>query len=242
MTFKKTVLILGVCSLIPSFAFAADDDKTTTLVYPAPAAEIELDNSTPAKRATPPVREESEFDPVTPLGQIRAVKDSLDRQEAAIEELKSEVKKGARTLSDDEGFLSRFNSLFPLIERTATDGEETKANVETLAKTTDGIAAKLDALQKTTENLKATVEAAQKTAASIEKIRTSRWTDFAVIAILAVVVLQLGGRIVSFFVGIYKTSRERLEAEIYERAQAIVNAKTKTTSATTPATTEKAKK
>ena len=240
MTLKKTLLIMGACSLIPSLALGADD-KTTTLVYPAPAAEIELDNSTPAKRATPPVREESEFDPVTPLGQIRAVKDSLDRQETAIEELKSELKKSARTLSDDEGFLSRFNSLFPLIERTATDGEETKANVETLAKTTDGIAAKIDALQKTTENLRATVEAAQKTAASVEKIRTSRWTDFVVLAILAVVVLQLGGRIVSFFVGIYKTSRERLEAEIYERAQAIVNAKTKTTSATTPAT-EKAKK
>ena len=241
MTLKKTLLIMGACSLLPSLALAADD-KTTTLIYPAPAAEIELDNSTPAKRATPPVREESEFDPVTPLGQIRAVKDSLDRQETAIEELKSELKKSARTLSDDEGFLSRFNSLFPLIERTAAEGEETKANVETLAKTTDGIAAKIDALQKTTENLRATVEAAQKTAASVERIRTSRWTDFAVIAILAVVVLQLGGRIVSFFVGIYKTSRERLEAEIYERAQAIVNAKTKTTSATTPAATEKAKK
>ena len=241
MTLKKTALILGACSLIPSIALAADENKTTTLVYPAPAAEIELDNSTPAKRATPPVREESEFDPVTPLGQIQAVKGALDRIEAAQEEVKNELRKSARTLSDDEGFLSRFNSLFPLIERTAAEGEETKANVETLAKTTDGIAAKIDALQKTTENLRATVEAAQKTAASVEKIRTSRWTDFAVIAILAVVVLQLGGRIVSFFVGIYKTSRERLEAEIYERAQAIVNAK-KTTSATTPTTAEKAKK
>lgn len=237
---KKTVLILGACSLLPAFAFAADDDKTTTLVYPAPAAEIELDNSTPAKRATPPVREESEFDPVTPLGQIRAVKDSLDRQEAAIEELKSEVKKGARTLSDDEGFLSRFNSLFPLIERTAAEGEETKANVETLAKTTDGIAAKLDALQKMTENLKATVEAAQKTAASIEKIRTSRWTDYAVLAILALVLLQLGTRVVSFFANVVKSSRERLEAQIFERAQAIVNAK-KTASSTTTAEKKAAK-
>ena len=239
MTLKKTLLILGACSLLPSLAFGADDDKTTTLIYPAPAAEIELDNSTPAKRATPPIREESEFDPVTPLGQIRAVKDSLDRQEAAIEELKSEVKKGARTLSDDEGFLSRFNALFPLIERTAAEGEETKTNVETLAKTTDGIATKLDALQKTTDNLRATVEAAQKTAASVEKIRTSRWTDYAVLAILALVLLQLGTRVVSFFANVVKSSRERLEAQIFERAQAIVNAK-KTTSSTT--TAEKAKK
>ena len=237
---KKTVLILGACSLLPAFALGADDDKTTTLVYPAPAAEIELDNSTPAKRATPPVREESEFDPVTPLGQINAVKGALDRIEAAQEEVKSELKKSARTLSDDEGFLSRFNALFPLIERTAAEGEETKANVETLAKTTDGIAAKIDALQKTTENLRATVEAAQKTAASVEKIRTSRWTDYAVLAILALVLLQLGTRVVSFFANVVKSSRERLEAQIFERAQAIVNAK-KTASSTT--TTEaKAKK
>lgn len=238
MTLKKTALILGACSLIPSIALAADE-KTTTLVYPAPAAEIELDNSTPAKRATPPVREESEFDPVTPLGQINAVKGALDRIEAAQEEVKSELKKSARTLSDDEGFLSRFNSLFPLIERTATDGEETKANVETLAKTTDGIAAKLDALQKTTENLRATIEAAQKTAASVERIRASRWTDYAVLAILALVLLQLGTRVVSFFAGVVKSSRERLEAQIFERAQAIVNAK-KTASSTT--TEAKAKK
>lgn len=223
MTFKKTVLILGACSFLPAFAFGADDE-TTTLVYPAPAAEIELDNSTPAKRATPPVREESEFDPVTPLGQIQAVKGALDRIEAAQEEVKSELRKSARTLSDDDAFLSRFNSLFPILEKSATD-------VEVLTKATDGITAKIDALQKTTENLKATVEAAQKTAASVERIRTSRWTDFVVLAILALVVLQLIGKVGTFVVGLVKQSRERLDARVYELAEKLV--KSKTTSATT---------
>ena len=34
-------------------------------------------------------------------------------------------------------------------------------------------------------------EAVQKTAASVERIRTSRWTDAAVVAILALVLIQL---------------------------------------------------
>lgn len=211
---KKNLVFCGVCALFPSFAFGAEEE-TTKLVYPTPAAEIELDNSTPAKRITPPIREESELDPVTPLGQIRAVKDSLDRLEAAQDEMRAELKKSARTLSDDEGFLTRFNSLFPLLEKNAVNGEETKENVGSLLRASDGIAAKIDALQKTTENLRATVEAAQKTAASVERIRTSRWTDYAVIAILALVLLQLLGKVGAFVATRISATRSRL-AELSE--------------------------
>lgn len=211
---KKILVVFGVCALSPSLALCAEEE-TTKLVYPAPAAEIELDNSTPAKRITPPIREESELDPVTPIGQIRAVKDSLDRLEAAQEDIRAELRKSARTLSDDEGFLSRFNSIFPLLEKNAENGEETKKNVGTLLKASDGIGAKIDALAKTTENLRATVEAAQKTAASVERIRTSRWTDFAVIAILALVLLQLVGKVGAFIVTRISATRSRL-AELSE--------------------------
>ena len=219
----KTILLGALTAIIPATTNA--DDQTTTLVYPAPAAEVELDNSTPAKRATPPVREETEFDPVTPLGQIRAVKDSLERLEAAQEEIQAELRKSARTLSDDEGFLSRFNSLFPLIERTANDGEAIKTDVDALMKTTDGIGAKIDALAKTTENLRATVEAAQKTVESVEKIRTSRWTDYAVVAILALVLLQLLGKAGAVAVKAFQASRERLDARVYELAEQLVKSK-----------------
>lgn len=199
------------------FAIAATTSygqEEVKVVYPSSATEIAgVDSSTVSKRAEPPVREESEFDPVTPIGQIRAVRDSLTRTEEALEEIRTALKK------DDEGLLS---SLFPLAKKSADDGAATKSNVETLLKTTDGIGAKLDALAQTTENLRATVEAAQKTAASIEKIRTSRWTDFAVFAILALVVIQLLAKVGSVIAGVVQSSRERLEARIYEKAEQLV--------------------
>lgn len=199
------------------FAIAATTgygQEEVKVVYPSSATEIAgVDSSTVSKRAEPPVREASEFDPVTPIGQIRAVRDSLTRTEEALEEIRTALKK------DDEGLLS---SLFPLAKKSADDGAATKSNVETLLKTTDGIGAKLDALAQTTENLRATVEAAQKTAASIEKIRTSRWTDFAVFAILALVTIQLLAKVGSVIAGVVQSSRERLEARIYEKAEQLV--------------------
>ena len=199
------------------FAIAATTSygqEEVKVVYPSSATEIAgVDSSTVSKRAEPPVREESEFDPVTPIGQIRAVRDSLTRTEETLEEIRTALKK------DDEGLLS---SLFPLAKKSADDGAATKSNVETLLKTTDGIGAKLDTLAQTTENLRATVEAAQKTAASIEKIRTSRWTDFAVFAILALVAIQLLAKVGSVIAGVVQSSRERLEARIYEKAEQLV--------------------
>jgi len=212
-------LVSSVIALTTTCVFSADEVK---VVYPSSATEIaELDSSTVSKRAEPPVREETEFDPVTPLGQIRAVRDSLTRTEEALEEIRTTLKK------DDDGLLS---SLFPLAKKSADDGAETKSNVETLLKTTDGIGAKLDALAKTTENLRATVESAQKTAASIEKIRTSRWTDVAVFAILALVAIQLLMKVGSVISGVVQSSRERLEARIYEKAEQLVQSR-KTASA-----------
>ncbi len=63
---------------------AAGEELDVKLVYPAQAADTEaLDSSTPAKRVVPPVFEETEIDPVTPLGQIRGVLNSLAGVESA---------------------------------------------------------------------------------------------------------------------------------------------------------------
>lgn len=232
---KKNVVFTvsaTLAALLAASLLFADDPNEVRVVYPSSAAQVELDDSTPAKRAEPPARESNELDPVTPLGQIRAVLESLSRLESAQEEIRTELRKTTNNLDDDAIVAKlgaklptreRFDALFPALEKNSED-------VDALTKTTSGIAAKLDALQKTTENLRATVESAQKTAASIEKIRTSRWTDYAVLAILALVLLQLGAKVVGFAVKLYQASRARIEEQIYARAQAIVdsaNAKTK---------------
>ena len=51
---KKTKLSTISLALALATPVFGADDNAMTLVYPAPAAEIELDNSTPAKRTTPP--------------------------------------------------------------------------------------------------------------------------------------------------------------------------------------------
>ena len=61
------------CLWLVGGAPAAEEVK---LIYPTDAAAAELDNSRPEKRIEPPVREESEIDVVTPLGQVKSVLDS----------------------------------------------------------------------------------------------------------------------------------------------------------------------
>lgn len=204
--------------------FAQEEVK---VVYPSQATEIaELDSSTVSKRAEPPVREESEFDPVTPIGQIKAVRDALSRLEDAVASLRSASRQ------DDDALVAklgerlptrqRVDEIFPLLIKSSEDGAEAKSGVASLLKTTDGLGAKIDSLAKTTENLRATVESAQKTAASIEKIRTSRWTDYAVIAILALVLIQLVGKVGAFVATRISATRSRFAelAEAYELAKA----------------------
>ena len=77
------------------------------------------------------------------------------------------------------------------LQRETRDAEGIGSNVDALVESSRTIGAKLDDLKKTTENLRATVEAAQKAAGAIERIRTSRLTDCAVIAILGLVLIQL---------------------------------------------------
>ena len=238
---KKNVVFTvsaTLAALLAASLLFADDPNEVRVVYPSSAAQVELDDSTPAKRAEPPARESNELDPVTPLGQIRAVLESLSRLESSQEEIRTELRKTTNTLDDDAIVAKlgaklptreRFDALFPALEKNSED-------VDALLKTTTGIAAKLDALQQTTENLRATVEAAQATAESIERIRTSKWTDYAVLAILALVLIQLLCRFATFFVNRVKTTRSRIEelVEAYTiTKQQLAEAKAKTKVKTT---------
>lgn len=168
-----------------------DMQQDVKVVYPTTATDVaELDSSTPAKRAEPPVRETNEFDPTTPIGQIRRVLETLDKLEADNATLQARL----------QG-LEKLDALIPLLEKDSQRAEALTANVENLLQSSRLMGGKIDDLKQTTENLRATVEAAQKTAASIESIRQSRWTDYAVLAILAIVLIQLSYRVV---VGGYK--------------------------------------
>lgn len=174
---KRALLTFAIATFISSATLNAQE--TTTLVYPAAAADTELDNSTPAKRITPPIREETEYDPVTPLGQIRAIIDTLNTLETQQSALIDTV--GKLRLDENNDFL-------PILERGAK-------NQDAILDSTKSISAKIDALQTTMADLRATVESVEKTAASVERIRTSRWTDYAVVAILALVLTQLIWRV-----------------------------------------------
>lgn len=191
--------VIGVAAL-PALAQAPlsdvqdakqDMQQDVKVVYPTTATDVaELDSSTPAKRAVPPVRETNEFDPTTPIGQIRRVLETLDKLEADNATLQARL----------QG-LEKLDALIPLLEKDSQRAEALTANVENLLQSSRLMGGKIDDLKQTTENLRATVEAAQKTAASIESIRQSRWTDYAVLAILAIVLIQLSYRVI---VGGYK--------------------------------------
>lgn len=209
-------LVLGlVC--VPALADApqADPQQDVQLIYPTTAIDVtELDSSTPSKRAEPPVRETAEFDPMTPIGQIRGINESLKRLEedlAKIQEMKG---------------LDEVNRILPFLEREAETSETISTNVESIIKTTGALGARIEELQKAAEDIRATVESVQKTMETINKLRESKWTDYAILAILAIFVLQLGGKTGGFLVMRIKAFFKRLEdlTKANDLAQQLLNA------------------
>lgn len=178
---KKTILFAAfIAFAITPYVFG--DEGEVKLIYPTDAASAELDSSRPERRVEPPVREESEIDPVTPLGQIREVLKSLK----AIEENQEEVQKDVAALKKLD-----VSNLFPVVEKSVEGQKEIKETVNAATLSIKNVGAKVDALQEITANLKATVEAAQEAAASVEAIRTARWTDYIICAICFLVLIQL---------------------------------------------------
>ena len=202
MTNSRVISILFLSTI---FAAPCFGEEPTMLIYPTAAADTELDNSTPAKRITPPVREDGEYDPITPIGQIRGIVETLNTLETQQSALLDTV--GKLQLGENK-------DLLPLIERGAKQGDAIGANVT-------AIAAKIDAIAQTTADLRASIESVQKTAASIERIRTSRWTDAAVLVILALVLIQIACKLISAIVGWARSRAERWSelAQAYELAK-----------------------
>ena len=207
---KRISALLIVAAIFAAPCFGQDDVK---LVYPMAAADTELDNSTPQKRTTPPVREEDEVDPVTPLGQIRGVLDGLDNLQNQSASILEKVNKLQTTDNRD---------ILGFLERGATKSDSIAGNVENILEQSKSVAAKIEALQKTMADLRATVESVEKTAASVEKIRNSRWTDYAVVLILALVIIQLVWRACSSISGVIKARAAKWQEimRIYEQHNA----------------------
>lgn len=221
MTFQKIGLFFVGSAVL--FGTAVSNAEDVKLVYPADAAAAELDDSTASKRIEPPVRENSEQDVVTPLGQVREILSSL-----------KEIEANQSALARDVGSLKTLDlsNVFPLLEKTETEQKEILSSVETVMASTRGLVSKIDQLQKTTENLRATVEGVQKTAASVEAIRTSRWTDWAVVAILALIVCQL---VWKFGAGILARVAERRRAYILAEAEKLLQRTEKAAETPAPA-------
>lgn len=204
--------------MFTSFAYA--DEGEVKLIYPSDAASAELDSSKPERRVEPPVREESEVDPVTPIGQIREVLKSLK----AIEENQEEVQRDVAALKKLD-----VSNLFPVVEKSVEGQKEIADTVNAASLSIKNVGAKVDALQETTENLRATVEAVQKTAASIETIRTARWTDYIVCAICGLLLIQLLWRAWSAVSVKVKARAQAAQDKAVEKALLYLQTKQKTT-------------
>ena len=172
---NKMFCLFVLTAFAGASAFAGDEP--TMLVYPTAAAQTELDNSTPAKRITPPVREDTEYDPVTPIGQINGIITTLNALSAGQEAIKENQSSLAEVIGKLQ--LGENKDLLPLLERGAKKQSE--------------IAAKLDKL------------------ADVPQMRQSRWTDFCVVAILTILLLQLVWYVVSTVLKFIQQRAQMLE-------------------------------
>ena len=188
------LFVLTAFAGAPAFA----GDEPTMLVYPTAAAQTELDNSTPAKRITPPVREDTEYDPVTPIGQINGIITTLNALSAGQEAIKENQSSLAEVIGKLQ--LGENKDLLPLLERGAKEQSEIAAKLDKLA----------DVPQMITD-LRASVESVEKTTANIKAIRQSRWTDFCVVAILTILLLQLVWYVVSTVLKFIQQRAQMLE-------------------------------
>lgn len=186
--------VLTAFAAAPAFA----GDEPTMLVYPTAAAQTELDNSTPAKRITPPVREDTEYDPVTPIGQINGIITTLNALASGQEAIKENQNSLAEIIGKLQ--LGENKDLLPLLERGAKEQSEIAAKLDKLA----------DVPQMITD-LRASVESVEKTTANIKAIRQSRWTDFCVVAILTILLLQLVWYVVSTVLKFVQQRAQMLE-------------------------------
>ena len=194
----RPIFTLGLAVALAAGAAFGQDVK---LVYPSDAASIELDNSRPEKRIEPPVRESSESDVVTPLGQVSSVLNSLANLEEGQARLEAKIER----------------------ELASIKGIDVSGIVEELARarTERGkIAESVDALSK---------KVAAGAVASVTRSTRGALTDFCVFLIVFLVLIQVAAKVVLFAVKWTKKKREERDNAI--AARALEQYKRETTSA-----------
>ena len=153
------------------------------LVYPTDAAAAELDNTRPENRIEPPIRELSEQDVVTPLGQVQNVLNQLNGIEATVTQL-------SRDVSALKGL--DLSGVLPVVEKTAQEQQQTLS--------------KLVELREMVSDLRATVDSAEKATANVKAIQENKLTIFLLVAILALLVCQI---VWKFGAGIWATTTQQ---------------------------------
>ena len=229
---KRFILLLFTLAIVSGTAYAAE--KEVKLVYPTDAASIELDNSTPAKRIEPPIREESEQDVVTPLGQIRDVINSLDSIEAATKSIKQEMK------------TFDLSGIFPLLEKTNKGQEALTANVAELMSVVKAFDGRISAIEKATENIKEAVKkgnefmANAKDVASTGERAIDKATRLAIFITCAIVAFFFLWKFGATITGFFKTLSACRDAYLLAQAEEIVRKQQASAAAApTPATESK---
>lgn len=198
-------------AVMATFGIAAAtyaDDGEVRLIYPTDAAAAELDSSRPEKRIEPPVRELSEQDVLTPLGQVRAVMTSL-------EDIRAEqvaLRQAFETLKTAD-----FARFAPALETIQKRQQEIETTVSTVAAQSRSLSEKLAKIP-TIDDLNAFADKIQKTTESAERT-VDKMTRFAIFGTFALVVLFV---IWKFGATISKSYVEKRNAYILEQAESIV--------------------
>lgn len=195
------LFVLTAFAAAPAFA----GDEPTMLVYPTAAAQTELDNSTPAKRITPPVREDTEYDPVTPIGQINGIITTLNTLTAGQEA----IKENQNTLAEIVGKLQlgENKDLFPLLERGAKEQSEIAAKLDKLADVPQMIRDLNSAIDKSSDK----IDKLEKITANVRAINENRAVLYLLIAILALLLSQLVWYVVSMVLKFIQQRAQMLE-------------------------------
>lgn len=189
---------LGLAVALAAGAAFGQDVK---LVYPSDAASIELDNSTPAKRIEPPVREASESDVVTPLGQVSSVLNTLANLEEGQARLEAKIE---RELASIKGI--DVSGIVEELARARAERGKIAEEVSTIGKAV-----------------------ASGAVASVARSTRDALTDFCVFLIVFLVLIQVAAKVVIFAVKWTKKKREERDNAI--AARALEQYKRETTSA-----------
>lgn len=197
---------------------AAGEELDVKLVYPAQAADTEaLDSSTPAKRVVPPVFEETEIDPVTPLGQIRGVLNSL----AGVESAQTKIMEDVASLRRQLASAPKATDVSAALERVFPPNFD----VRTLASKNDFAsirAALLNASQERTTIIEA-IDNLMKTQA--KNAVKSKLFDVGVAVILILVLMQVVARVGGKAIEAWRAAIRRRNEEIMKAALETVEAR-----------------